>query len=136
MAGKLTDLTLATGATVSTSGGSALTLGVLDASTAGVVTLNVPADTLKLARKFTFTAKAPTVSTSNPSGFTLARRQMVALFPRTLASGAIVLDKATILLETSIETASTDVLDVRKHLAQALIDTDLDGFWVSGSTAT
>lgn len=135
MTNLIKDVALATGATVSSTGGSALTLGVLTNGN-NAVTLNVPADANKTARKFSFTSQTFRESTSNPSGFTLGRRQAVLLFPKTLASGLVVIDKLTLLEEISIETTAAEVLDYRKQGAQTLIDTNLTPFWVSGSTAT
>jgi len=135
MANQLKDLSLATGATVSSTGGTALTVGILNNGQNNQVILNVSSDPLKTMRRFTFSATPPKPSTTNPSGFTLARRQVYMTFPRTLASGVVVLDKAIATIEFAQDTATSDVNDMRKHIAQAMIDSDLDGFWQAGSLA-
>jgi hypothetical protein len=127
----ITGLSVATGATVSTTGGTAVAVAKKNSSSLDTLTLAATADTLSLQRTFAFTVKAPKVDTSNPTGYTQARRQMVISIPKDLGSGKINVDKLTVEISTGLNTTSADILDYRKFIAQALIDSDLDGFWVT-----
>lgn len=128
MANQLKDLTIADGATVSTTGGTALTVSE-DTRGLDRVDLVVSTDPLATQRRFSFTKKAPKVSATNPTGYTQARSRMYATYPETLASGAINVNSILIEISHGISTPTATILNMQKNAAQALIDGDIVGFW-------
>lgn len=128
MANQLKDLTIADGATVSTTGGTAVTVAE-DTRGLDRVDIVASADALATQRRFAFSKKAPKASTSNPTGYTQARSRLYISYPRTLASGAINIDSVTVEISHGIATTAADILNMQKNAAQALIDADLVAFW-------
>lgn len=123
-------LSVATGATVSTTGGTAVAVAVKDRAS-NEVTLAATADALATQRSFTFSVVRPKPDSSNPTKYTQARRKVVMRVPVDLGSGVINVDVCSIEISTGQATSAASILDYRKMLAQSLIDTDLDGFFAN-----
>lgn len=125
----LSGLSVATGATVSTSGGTAVAVTEKTRGLTSVV-LAATDDTLAAQRTFTFSVSEPKVTSSNPTGYTQARRTLVIKFPVDLGGDlGYNVDKVTIEVSTGISTPAATMIDYRRMAAQALIDSDLLGFW-------
>jgi hypothetical protein len=83
--------------------------------------------------KLTFKVKDPKPSTSNPSGYTQQRSEVLVRVPKTLANGELTYDTFSITCSTSVETTTSDKDYMRGVVSQIVLIADFDDFWNNGS---
>lgn len=124
----ITGLTVAEGATVSSTGGTNVPVSE---KARGLSSLLMAAsnDLLGVQRRWNFSVSEPRIDKNNPTGFTQARRTLVITIPRDIGDGVINVDKVTVEIATGLNTPVADLNDYRNFIAQSVTDGDLDDFW-------
>lgn len=127
--------TINSGATVSASGGTALTFASRG-SEPGRNVIYVASDTdLRTRREADFSVSYPKIQGSAPNGYTQARRTVVMKFPLVLENGNVTVNTIRIVLSTDVETTDAEIGEYLALGAQAMIDTDFSSYWSSLSVA-
>lgn len=127
-------LSLATGATVSATGGTAFTLTPDGVSVPnGVHVVKASETDFRIRPNATFKVKQPTVDSLGV--YTKDKKSVLYVQPKILASGQTVFNLVRIEVEIHPETSASDAADLRKIGSQLLFDADTDAFWISGSIA-
>lgn len=123
-------MTLLEGATITPSGGSALTWAASSSSNGNSIKAYCEQDTnLLLRRNIEFSVTEPRPNSASVSGVTLARNAIYVKVPRTLASGDVTTETIQIKFARHAETLAADILEMRKLGAQLFIDSELDDFF-------
>lgn len=123
---------LATGATVTTTGGTALTFAADGLSVANGVHVIAPADVYNVRRQVTFKFRSPTVDAKSGQ-WSKGKKTATFVQPVVLASGEIVFNTLRVELETHPETSDATCTDYLKIGAQLLTDSDTANFWAYGA---
>lgn len=131
----LSNATLTTGATITVSSGSTLTFTPTSQQTLdGIELINIEETDSRLKKTIVCRSKSPTYNSAT-NQYTKGKNFVVLKTPKILADLSTVFPTARIELDYHPEQTAAERLDVRKLLAQTLIDADFDNFWTTGSRA-
>jgi hypothetical protein len=123
-------MTLLEGATITPSGGSALTFSASSSSNGNSIKAYCNEDVnLVTRRNVEFSASEPRPNANSPSGFTLARNSIYVKVPFELANGEITTHTLQIKMARDAEALPANILEMRKLGAQLFIDSELDDFF-------
>lgn len=120
----LSNASTLTGATISASGGTAVTWATL-----GLVgnknIIVVPADTdFRVRRQIDVTVKQPSVQASAPNGYTQARVTAFYKKPILLANGKITVNTVKVEVAYDVESTAAQIQDMLDTGAQFMFDAD------------
>jgi hypothetical protein len=131
----LKNMTLATGATVSATGGTSLAFADDGITIANGVHLVVPADTtFATRRQATFKYRPPQLDTKTGK-YSKDKKSASYVVPKILADGSIVFNVVRVEREVHPETTAAEAADMNKIGAQMFTDSDTDAYWSTGSTS-
>lgn len=129
----LKNMSLLSGTTVSSSGGTALVFAEDGVTVANGVHLMVPADAdYQTRRQVTVKNRPPTL---NPTTgvYGKDKKSISLALPQTLADGKVVFNTIRIEREVHPLLAAASALELNKLGAQLLSDSDTADFWANGS---
>lgn len=131
----LKNMSLLTGATISTTGGTALVFSDNGVDITNGVQLTVPADTDYQTRR-QVTAKYKPASVNVATGkWGKDKKSISYVIPSLLTDGSVVFSVIRVEREAHPSLTAAQCLDMNKIGAQLLVDSDTDGFWVTGSNS-
>jgi hypothetical protein len=123
-------MSLLEGATITPTGGTALTVKASTNPQGTSIKAYVNEDEdLRTRRTMEFSVSEPKVNAASPNGYTLARNSIFAKIPFTLDNGLVTTHTIQIKMARDAEASSAEILEMRKLGAQLLIDGDLDDFY-------
>jgi len=128
----LKNMSLLSGGTVSTTGGTAMVFTDDGVTIQNGVHLVVPATADYRVRE-SATAKYRPPSVQPDGSYSKDKKQISFNVPMILASGKIVNNTIRVEREVHPEMSAANVANLNKIGAQLLTDTDLDNFWTAGS---
>lgn len=127
----LSNATLLSGATVSVSGGTAITFGQDDLDVVGGIHVSdVAAVDFRTRKAITIKARAPKLVNGV---FSKGKRSATLTIPRINTAGAVEYPLARIELEFSAENSLAEIDELMKLAAQCAVDLDFANFWRTGS---
>lgn len=129
----LKNMALVTGATISVSGGSALTFADNGVSVPNGLQLVVPADADYQTRRVSTAKYRPPTLDPKTNVYGKDKKSITYVKPIVLSTGQVVFNTIRIEREVHPSVSAADCTDMNKVGAQMLIDSDLDGFWATGS---
>lgn len=131
----LANATLVTGATISVTGGSTMTLAPSGKEVPeGIELIDVNAADYRTRTSVTCRSKTPAYN-SGTQQYSKGRNFVTVIQPKILADLSTVFPTARIELDFHPEQTAAERLEMRKLLAQTLVDSDFETFWVTGSRA-
>lgn len=126
----ISTMTLLEGATITPSGGSAITFSASSNPQGNSIRAYVNEDLDLLTRRTVeFSVSEPKPNTASPSGHTLARNSVFVRVPFTLDNGLVTTHTIQIKMARDAEATSAEILELRKLGAQLLIDSELDDYF-------
>lgn len=128
----LKNMSIASGATVSVTGGTAVVFADDGVTVPNGVHLVVPADTNYATRRAATAKYRPPVLNSDGT-YDRDKKYISFVWPMTLASGKIINNVIRVEREVHPEFSAANCTDFNKLAAQLLVDSDLDNFWAAGS---
>jgi len=128
----LKNMSLLSSATITPSGGTALVFADDGVTIQNGVHLVVPADTDYRTRR-SVTAKFRPPVVDKDGVYTKDKKYLSFNVPQILASGKIVNNVIRVEREVHPELSAAQCTELNKVAAQLLFDTDVDGFWATGS---
>lgn len=129
----LKNMSLMTGATVSATGGSALSFVDTGVSVPNGISVTVPADADYQTRRGATIKYRPPVVDKTTGEYGKDKKSISLVKPAVLASGRVVFNTIRIEREVHPSLSAADATDLNKLGAQLLTDADLDNFWSAGS---
>lgn len=129
----LKTMSLLAGATVSSSGGTALVFADDGVTIQNGLHLIVPADAdYQTRRQVTAKYKQPTLDPKT-GAYSKDKKSMSLALPIVLTNGRVVFNTIRIEREVHPSLSAASALELNKLGAQMLVDSDADAFWASGS---
>lgn len=129
----LKNMSLSSGATVSTSGGTALAFADDGVSIQNGVHLIVPADTdYQTRRSVTAKYKPPTIDPKT-GVYSKDKKSISLTLPLVLADGRVVFNVIRVEREVHPSLSAANADELNKLAAQLLTDSDASNFWAAGS---
>jgi hypothetical protein len=128
----LKNMSIATGATLAVTGGTAVVFADDGVTIPNGVHLVVPLDTNYALRR-SATAKYRPPVLDKLGVYTRDKKYISITVPMTLASGKIINNVLRVEREVHPEFTAAEAVDLNKLAAQLLVDTDVDDFWGAGS---
>lgn len=128
----LKNMSIATGATISVTGGTAVVFADDGVTVPNGIHLVVPADTNYATRR-SATAKFRPPVLDKLGVYSRDKKYISITAPMTLASGKVVNNVLRVEREVHPEYSAANAADLNKLAAQLLVDTDVDNFWGAGS---
>lgn len=129
------NMSLLTGATMSTTGGTALACVDNGVTIANGVQLVVPADAdYQTRRQMTAKYKPPTLDPATGQ-YGKDKKSISYVIPIVLTTGRVVFNTIRVEREVHPSMSAANLTDMNKIGAQLLIDSDTDNFWAAGSLA-
>lgn len=129
----LKNMSLSAGATVATSGGTALAFSDNGVSITNGLQLVVPADTdYQTRRQATVKYRPPTLD-NKTGAYGKDKKSISFAIPQVLASGQVVFNTIRLEREVHPSLSAANATELNKIGAQLLTDSDTDNFWATGS---
>lgn len=129
----LKNMSLVTAATITVAGGSPLVFADDGQTIQNGVHLVVPADTdFQTRRQLTAKYRSPTLD-SRSGTYGKDKKSISYAVPVVLATGQVVFNTIRIERELHPSTTIAAAAEMNKVGAQLLVDSDVDGFWSTGS---
>lgn len=129
----LKSMSLLAAATVSASGGTALVFSDDGVTVPNGLHLIVPADAdYQTRRQATVKYRPPTLD-AKTGQYGKDKKSICLARPKVLSDGKVIFETFRIEREVHPSTSAADVAELNKLGAQLAVDSDTDGFWVSGS---
>lgn len=129
----LKTMSLLSGATVSSSGGSALVFADDGVTIPNGLHLIVPADAdYQTRRQVTVKYRPPTID-AKTGAYSKDKKSITLVLPVVLSTGAVVFNTMRIEREVHPSLSAANALELNKLGAQMLSDADIDAFWATGS---
>lgn len=129
----LKNMSLVTAATITVAGGSPLVFADDGQTIQNGVHLVVPADTdFQTRRQLTAKYRSPTLD-SRSGTYGKDKKSISYAVPVVLATGQVVFNTIRIERELHPSTTIAEAAEMNKVGAQLLVDSDVDGFWSTGS---
>lgn len=131
----LKNMSLLTGGTVSTTGGSALVFADDGVTIQNGLHLIVPADAdYQTRRQLTAKYRPPTLD-SKTNSYGKDKKSLTLAKPVVLTDGRVVFNTIRIEREVHPSVSAADAADLCVLGAQLLVDADVTNFWATGSLA-
>lgn len=130
----LINASVLSGATITPSGGTALTFtgtGIVGGSTHTLICDDD--DDFRTRRSIVCTTKQPKVSVGAPNGLTQARSKALFKFPKILDNLNLTVETVSIEVAFDSESTAAEVQANMKIACQALIDSDFSDFFTRGN---
>lgn len=129
----LKNMSLAAGATIAATGGTALVFADNGITIANGVQMVVPADTdYQTRRTVTAKFKPPAVNVATGQ-YGKDKKVLSLVLPQVLTDGRVIFNTVRVEREVHPSLAAADALELNKLAAQLLTDSDTDAFWATGS---
>lgn len=129
----LKSMSLAAGATVSASGGTALAFADDGVSVSNGIHLIVPADAdYQTRRQVTVKYRPPTLDVKT-GAYGKDKKSICLALPIVLTDGKVVFNTIRIEREVHPSLSAANCVELNKLGAQLLTDSDTDAFWATGS---
>lgn len=129
----LKNMSLLAGATVASSGGSALVFADNGVTIPNGIQLVVPGDTDYQTRRTATVKYRPSTVDVKTGSYGKDKKSISLAKPIVLADGRVVFNTIRIEREMHPSVSAADCLEMNKLAAQMLTDTDTDAFWANGS---
>lgn len=131
----LKNASILSGATVSSTGGTALAFAETANSVQNGLQLIVPADTDYATRRSVTVKVKPATLVAKTGVMSKDKKTITFVKPIALTSGEIIFNVIRIEREVHPSLSAAECVELNKIGAQILTDTDFDSFWATGSLA-
>lgn len=131
----LSNATLIAGATITTTGGTTLNFAPSSQiSLDGIELINTDEADFRIRKRITCRSKSPSYN-SAANLWSKGKNFVTLIAPKILADLTVTFPTGRIELDYHPEMTAAERLEMRKLLAQSLLDTDFEKFWETGSKA-